>query len=197
MKTSKLFFEHLAAEWDNRQPPEWQAKLDRLLFRFDAYIQTADRVLEVGTGTGSLLPMLKKRYPKSEFIQVDFANAMLVRAQKNHNGGHLVQSDVHDLPFPDKRFSVVICHNSFPHFKEKVIALGEMRRALQTGGTLLILHELSREKVNYIHQHALAEEIHKDLLPSGEETRKMLLQAGFFPGIIEDSEDHYAICAKV
>ncbi len=196
MKTSRLFFEHLAAEWDDRQPPERQAKLDRLLSRFDAHIQAADLVLEVGTGTGGLLPLLKKRYPKPKFIQIDFANAMLLHAQKNHNGGHLVQADVHELPFLDRGFSVVICHNSFPHFKEKVIALNEMRRVLQPGGVLLILHELSRAKVNYIHQHALAEEIHQDLLPSGEEIRKLLHQAGFFPEIIEDVEDHYAVCAK-
>jgi len=196
LKTSRLFFEHLAAEWDDRQPPGRSEKLDSLLSRFDAYIQTADLVLEVGTGTGGLLPLLKKRYPKQEFIQIDFANAMLIRAQKNHNGNHLVQADVHELPFLDRGFSVVICHNSFPHFREKVIALKEMRRVLLPGGVLLILHELSREKVNYIHQHALAEEIHQDLLPSGEEIKKLFLQAGFSPEIIEDFEEHYAACAR-
>lgn len=196
MKTSRLFFEHLAAEWDDRQPSDRQAKLNRLLSHFDAHIQTADLVLEVGTGTGGLLPLLKKRYPKPKFIQIDFANAMLLRAQKNNNGEHLFQADVHELPFPREKFSVVICHNSFPHFKEKVIALKEMRRVLQPGGILLILHELSRAKVNTIHQHALAEEIHQDLLPSGEEIGKLLLQTGFFPEIIEDVEDHYAACAR-
>ena len=196
MKTSRLFFEHLAVEWDNRQPPERQAKLDRLLSRFDVYIQTANLVLEVGTGTGGLIPLLKKRYPKPRFIQIDFANSMLLRAQENHHGDHLVQADVHELPFPDRKFSVVICHNSFPHFIEKVIALKEMRHVLQLGGILLILHELSREKVNYIHQHALAEEIHQDLLPSGEEIKKLFQQAEFFPEIIEDFEDHYAVCAR-
>ena len=196
MKTSRLFFEHLAAEWDDRQPPDRQAKLDKLLSRFDTHIQTADQVLEVGTGTGGLLLLLKRRYPKPVFIQVDFANAMLIHAQRNHNGGYLVQADVHKLPFPDMGFSAVICHNSFPHFKEKRNALKEMRRVLQPGEVLLILHEMSREKVNTIHQNALAEEIHQDLLPSGEEIKELLHQAGFIPEIIEDFEDHYAVCAR-
>ena len=196
MKTSRLFFEHLAAEWDDRQPSERQVKLDGLLSRFDVHIQAADLALEVGTGTGGLLPLLKKRYPKPEFIQIDFANAMLIRAQKNHNGDYLVQADVHELPFLNRGFSAVICHNSFPHFKEKVNALKEIRRVLQPGGILLILHELSREKVNFIHQHALAEEIHQDLLSSGEEMKKILHQAGFFSEIIEDFKEHYAACAR-
>jgi ubiquinone/menaquinone biosynthesis C-methylase UbiE len=197
LKTSRAFFEHLAAEWDDRQPPDRSEKLDKLLSRFDAYFQTSDLVLEVGTGTGGLLPLLKKRYPKPEIIQIDFANAMLIRAQNNHNGDHLVQADVHELPFPRDKFSVGICHNSFPHFKEKMIALNEMRRMLQPGGILLILHEMSREKVNTIHQHALAEEIHQDLLPSEEEIRTLFQQSGFYPEIIEDVEDHYAACARV
>ena len=182
-------------EWDDRQPLERQAKLEQLLSRFDADFQTAGWVLEVGTGTGGLLPLLKKHYPKPGIIQIDFANAMLVRAKKNHKGDQLVQADVHELPFPDEKFSFVICHNSFPHFKEKVIALREMRRVLQVGGTLLILHELSREKVNDIHRHALAEEIHQDLLPTGDEMRMLLLQSGYNPILIEDHPDHYVVTA--
>jgi ubiquinone/menaquinone biosynthesis C-methylase UbiE len=142
LKTSRAFFEHLAEEWDNRQPPDRPIKLDQLLSRFDAYIQTADLLLEVGTGTGGLLPLLKKRYPKPKIIQIDFANAMLIRAQNKHNDDHLVQADVHELPFPREKYSVVLCHNSFPHFKEKLIALKEMRRVLQPGGVLLIMHEM-------------------------------------------------------
>jgi ubiquinone/menaquinone biosynthesis C-methylase UbiE len=196
LKASRLFFEHLAEEWDYRQPPERHKKLDSLLSRFDAYIKSADLVLEVGTGTGGLIPILKKRYAKSEFIQIDFANAMLQRAQKNHNGDQLVQADAHALPFLYRTCSVVICHNSFPHFKEKMIALKGMRCVLKPGGTLFILHEQSREKVNYIHQHALAKEIHQDLLPDSEEIRRLLQQSSFTPVIIEDNEDHYAVCAR-
>jgi ubiquinone/menaquinone biosynthesis C-methylase UbiE len=196
LNPSRLFFEHLAAEWDDRQPPERQKKLNSLFSRFDTFIQNAELVLEMGTGTGGLLPILKKRYTKPEFIQIDFANAMLQRAQKNHNGDQLVQADAHELPFSDKTFSVVICHNSFPHFKEKMIALKGMRCVLKPGGTLFILHEQSREKVNYIHQHALAKEIHQDLLPDGEEIKILMQQTGFLPVIIEDYEDHYAVCAK-
>jgi ubiquinone/menaquinone biosynthesis C-methylase UbiE len=197
LKTSRAFFEHLAEEWDNRQPPDRPIKLDQLLSRFDAYIQTADLLLEVGTGTGGLLPLLKKRYPKPKIIQIDFANAMLIRAQNKHNDDHLVQADVHELPFPREKYSVVLCHNSFPHFKEKLIALKEMRRVLQPGGVLLIMHEMSRQKVNSIHQHALAEEIHQDFLPSGEEIKTLFQQSGLCPEIIEEYEEHYAVCARV
>lgn len=67
---------------------------------------------------------------------------------------------------------------------------------LQSQGSLLIMHELSRERVNYIHQTARAVEIHKDLLPPGDELAGWLLQAGFEPTIIEDAREHYIACAR-
>ena len=80
-------------------------------------------ILEVGTGTGGLLPVLKQHNPSAGITQIDFANAMLVRAQVNRNGDQLVQADVHQLPFAPFTFDLVICHNSFPHFRQKLSAL--------------------------------------------------------------------------
>jgi demethylmenaquinone methyltransferase/2-methoxy-6-polyprenyl-1,4-benzoquinol methylase len=194
---SRLFFEHLAQEWDDLQPPGRQAILNQLISRCDTYLEYSDLILEVGSGTGGFIPVLEKRYPSSKIVSIDFATAMLLRSRKHHNGHHLVQADVHELPFPSGKFSAVICHNSFPHFKDKTKALEEMRRVLRQGGTLLILHELGRQKVNAIHQNARAVEIHRDLLPSGDALSALLVRSGFHPTIIEDIEQHYIACAKV
>lgn len=75
-------------------------------------------------------------------------------------------------------FDLAVCHNSFPHFADMPSALRELARVLAPGGCLLILHDLSREQVNAIHGGA-GPPIHHDLLPPGEETRQMLLRAGF------------------
>jgi len=191
----RLFFEHLAQEWDDRQPADRQEILDQLISRVSHFVYDTGLLLEVGTGTGGLIPVLKKHFPKSLIISIDFANAMLMRAQRYN--GRVVQADVHHLSFPERYFSSVICHNSFPHFKDKLQSLKEIRRVLLPESNLLLLHELSRERVNYIHQTARAVEIHQDLLPSGEELARLFLQAGFEPAIIEDAPDHYVACARV
>jgi len=191
---SRQFFEHLAQEWDDRQPADRQVILDQLVSRVRHYLQDGGLLLEVGTGTGGLIPVLQKHFPKSMIISIDFASAMLLRAQKLN--GCVVQVDVHHLSFPDRYFSSVICHNSFPHFKDKLHSLREIKRVLQPRGSLLIMHELSRERVNHIHQTARAVEIHQDLLPPGDELAGWLLQAGFQPTIIEDAQDHYVACAR-
>jgi ubiquinone/menaquinone biosynthesis C-methylase UbiE len=196
LEKSRLFFEHLAAEWDARQPPDRQHKLDQLLFHFDAQIKPAKIILEVGTGTGGLLPVLKQHNSLARIIQIDFANAMLVRAQVNRNGDELVQADVHQLPFAAITFDLVICLNSFPHFKQKLLALQTIHSVMPTGGHLLILHELSREKVNAIHQNARAAEIHQDLLLENDEMHRIFFESGFLEIKIDDGPDRYSVVAR-
>ena len=61
---------------------------------------------------------------------------------------------------------------------------------MHPGGHLLILHDLSREKMNAIHSDGGAAS-QNDLLPRGEETGQMLVQAGFVAVQVEDSEECY------
>lgn len=195
MDAWRLFFEHLAAEWDSRQPADREEKLDQLVTSFDGLIKAASTILEVGTGTGGLLPILRKHNPAAKIIQVDFASAMLLRAQANRNGDQLVQADAHQLPFSTHFFNLVICHNSFPHFRFKPLALQSLRRVLQTGGQLLILHEISRERVNQVHQRAAAVEIHQDLLPENDEMHQLLAGEEFSEIQINDGKDRYTVMA--
>ena len=104
----------------------------------------------------------------------------------------LAQTDAHRLPFAAHRaaFDVVVCHNSFPHFAHQAAALRELGRALAPGGTLLILHDLSRERVNAIHGGA-GGAIANDLLPPGEDLHAMLLAAGYGDVWVEDGAAQY------
>ncbi len=195
MLSKRQFFEQLATVWDEQQPADRLTKLDQLMEPFDQYLRHSECVLEVGAGTGAMSQILQQRYPTIKLFSIDLALAMLGLAQKrNHHTVHL-QADVYWLPFPENEFSAVVCHNSFPHFDEKIKALDEIRRVLALGGQVLILHELSREKVNDIHQAAQSVAIHRDLLPSGNELNIQFLASGFHPLSIEDSADHYTACA--
>jgi len=89
----------------------------------------------------------------------------------------------------------VICHNSFPHFADKLAVLNALARVLRPGGHLLILHDLSREKVNAIHSSRGAA-IQNDLRPPGEEKGQMLVRAGFGDMQVEDSDECYVIAGR-
>jgi demethylmenaquinone methyltransferase/2-methoxy-6-polyprenyl-1,4-benzoquinol methylase len=127
---------------------------------------------------------------------VDFAHAMLRSALRRCPAESFIQADVHDLPVAAGCFDLVVCHNSFPHFADKSRALREIRRILQSGGRLMILHNNSRAFVNQIHMNA-GDPIADDLLPSGEELSQWLMNAGFQNIQIEDTSVHYMANATV
>lgn len=195
MNEFRMFFENLAEKWDAQQPADRQEVLRQLLAPFDALLRESRAILEVGTGTGALIPRLKERAPNARLVSIDLAGAMLHLARQREVDALLVQADAHQLPFvlggtAGPGFDVVVCHNSFPHFADKPAALLDLGRVLCPGGHLLILHDLSRVRVNAIHSGG-GEPIRNDLLPSGEETRWMLVRTGFSDVQVQDTEDHY------
>lgn len=196
MNHLRAFFENLAREWDLSQPPDRDLILNRLLEPFDQALVQSQSILDVGTGTGAMIPIQYHRYPASPIISVDLAGNMLRLAKRKAPDACLTQADVHALPFRDRNFSCVICHNSFPHFWPKDQALVEIWRGLQVGGNLLILHDISREKVNAIHRNAQVKIIHHDLLPEGNILGQMLSRAGYQLLSLEEDDTHYASFAQ-
>jgi demethylmenaquinone methyltransferase/2-methoxy-6-polyprenyl-1,4-benzoquinol methylase len=186
------YFEVRAPTWDSMMPATLDEALRQLLIPFAHELGTARSILEIGSGTGALIPHLRQCAPVARLVSIDLAYAMLKNARHRAPGVGLVQTDVHHLPFSssDSLFDLVVCHNSFPHFADKTLALHEIRRVLCPGGQLFILHNNSREKVNAIHIRAGAP-IADDLLPSGEEMHQLLLQAGYQQASVDDTPEHY------
>ena len=201
MSDLRAYFEALAERWDALQPPDRQEVLHRLVAPFDTLLGASKAILEVGTGTGALVLPLKERAPTASLASIDLAGAMLERARQREVDALLVQADVHRLPFAPAAtagagFDLVVCHNSFPHFADKPVALLDLARVLRPGGHLLILHDLNRERVNAIHSRA-GGPIRNDLLPPGAETRQLLIEAGFTNVRVEDTEEHYVAVGQL
>lgn len=195
MSELRAYFEELAGRWDALQPPNRREVLRGLLAPFAPGLSGCGDVLEVGTGTGALIPCLRECAPQAHVVSIDLAAEMLRRARLRCPDAAVVQADAHRPPFPAPGFDLVICHNSFPHFADKPGALRALARLLRTRGHLLILHDLSRERVNAIHTSGGAA-IQNHLLPPGDETGRMLTRAGFGDVHVEDTDDHYIITGR-
>jgi ubiquinone/menaquinone biosynthesis C-methylase UbiE len=191
----RAYFEDLAGRWDSLQPPNRDEVLRRLLKPFAPLLARSEAILEVGTGTGALIACLREHAPGARVVSIDLAGEMLRRARQRCPDAAAVQADVHCPPFATPCFDLVICHNSFPHFADKPAALRSLAHLLRPGGHLFILHDLSREKVNAIHSSGGAA-IQNDLLPPGEETGHMLMQAGFVGVRVEDTDERYVVVGR-
>lgn len=194
MSSRHHFFDSRAAEWDEK-PATDQAHLESLLLPFAYELGRAREVLDVGTGTGVLPPILVGLAPEARVVGLDISREMLAQARCKHPTVRFVQGDVHALPFEPCSFDFGLCYACFPHFEDKSKALEEIHRALCPGGWLLILHAASRTTINAIHA-TVGGPVARDLLPSTKEMVALLAQAGFEEIGVEEGEDRYLAWGK-
>jgi len=177
--SKKRYFERYAARWDELQHEVDPEQLEYLVGRFE--IQKGDWILDVGTGTGILLPYLALSAQKEgRIFALDFSAQMLsvARSKIKTKTVSFIHSAVETIPLKDETFDRVVCFACFPHFENKQKALLEMGRVSKPGGKLFIAHLLSSQQIKEHHLRA-GGDVKNDVLPSNPILEKMMIKAGF------------------
>jgi ubiquinone/menaquinone biosynthesis C-methylase UbiE len=177
--SKKKYFDHHAHKWDELYYQSEPTQLTDLIKRFQ--IRKGDWVLDVGTGTGILLPYLSKLTGnEGKLFALDFSTEMLsvARSKLPHSGIEFINSDVGNMPFEDEIFDRLICFACFPHFGNKLKSLKEMSRVLKNGGKLFIAHLLSSQEIKD-HHFSAGEEVKDDVLPEKSAMIKMMDESKF------------------
>ena len=159
MKSKKDFFNKLADRWDEQDivSPE---KYRRIIS--EAEIEKGQNILDVGTGTGVLIPYLLEVERKINIFAIDFAEKMIEKFREKGFPSN-VRSFVMDIrknTFEDNFFDRIIVNSCYPHFEEKPSVLREIYRLLKKDGLVIISHPTGRRFVNELHKkaHPLIEE---------------------------------------
>ncbi|MDF2875870.1 MAG: ubiE 1 [Sporomusa sp.] len=187
------FFNQLAEQWDALR----SANHDKINLLVDMIgIDKGDLLLDVGTGTGVLLPFLKQATGSNGHITaIDFAANMITLAEAKHRhltGISYVAGDI--LHFDSQQtFDKIICFNFFPHITDKPVFLTRMKQLLKPGGSLIIMHDLSRQAVNSIHK--TSDIVKNDRLPEIGKVSEMLGIADYLVAHALDNADCYFIKA--
>jgi len=190
------YFDQLAPTWDKELTPERLKCLGKIVKELG--IKPGYYVLDIGSGTGVLLPFLIAELgDEGKIVALDFSAEMLGQAQAK-NFPPIVgfaQADVLTIPLADNSVDLAICNSVFPHFNDKVKALKEIARVLRNNGRLVICHTMSRTMVNRLHQSA-GGIVASDLLPDESQLRGLMKQSGLKITHFEDSTERYLVIAE-
>lgn len=190
------YFDRLASSWDKEVTPETLECLGNIIKELN--INPGSRVLDIGSGTGIILPFLIEAIGgKGRIIALDFSAEMLYQAKaKAFNPVvDFIQSDVTTIPLHDNYVNLAICNSAFPHFSNKSAALKEIARVIKRNGQLVICHTASRDKINQLHQ-SIGGAVSADLLPDESRLRELTEQAGLAVTRLEDKSEYYLVIAR-
>lgn len=121
------------------QQAAWTAPARRHLLAA-AGLPNAQRVLEVGCGTGAVLGSLVLP-PAGRLHGLDIDRAGLELARQHAPQAELTAGDAHHLPYHDASFDVAFCHFVLLWLAEPQRGLAEMCRVVRPGGAVLALAE--------------------------------------------------------
>jgi ubiquinone/menaquinone biosynthesis C-methylase UbiE len=190
------YFDQLAPTWDNELSQERLNCLGNIVKELG--IEPGYHVLDIGSGTGVLIPFLIAELgDEGKIVALDFSAEMLCQA-KAKNFPPIVrfaQADVLAIPLADNSVDLAICNSAFPHFNDKVKALKEITRVLRNNGLLVICHTMSRTMINQLHQ-SIGGAVANDLLPDEFQLRELIMEAGLKLAHFEDGPERYLVIAE-
>jgi ubiquinone/menaquinone biosynthesis C-methylase UbiE len=194
----KTFFNKAADTWDKRfHTPRLSSFLETLVPQFG--LEHGQHILDVGTGTGILIPYLVREVGESGSVTaVDFSENMVNVCKTKHSHIKNVTVELKNIEedaFPPESFDAVICFGVFPHLENKQKVLQNLNCALKPGGKLVIAHALSSEELKKHHKNATSTVIH-DMLPEMPKMKQLLEQTGFTEISIKDEPGLYLCTAR-
>lgn len=109
---------------------------------------SVDRFLDLGSGAGRLLSLVKEARPRTNCVALDFSAAMLEELQKQFAGDKTIDIVAHDLsdPLPDfGAFDAVVSSFAIHHVthERKRVLYAEIFKLLNPGGVFLNLEHVA------------------------------------------------------
>ena len=111
-----------------------QEVMERLLQRLDLVHLQPELILDAGAGTCRAIPNLRRRYPASHILAVDFAEQMVAAAPPSTDGQHAICADLARLPLPNDSVDLVFCNLALPWVFDIDQVFGEFYRVLKPRG---------------------------------------------------------------
>jgi ubiquinone/menaquinone biosynthesis C-methylase UbiE len=183
---ASISFDRAANFYDETRgfPPIVGSQIVRALSR---WIDPADTILDIGTGTGRIaLPLLQRGF---NLTGIDLSSRMLNKFQLKALPGHprVVLGDAHSLPFPDGCFHSVMSVQLLHLVADWRLVIEEARRVMMENGVFLLGYSIQDDvsTPEYMVSMQMREELkvrgvkrRKDFLDQYTQIHQTLVQSG-------------------
>jgi ubiquinone/menaquinone biosynthesis C-methylase UbiE len=182
----------MAEKWDTTVIHD-TSKIQKIMDML--HIKEGETILDVGTGTGVMIPFLLSYIGyKGEIIAVDMAEKMIeiARHKYTYDNVEFIEGDVFDIELSDNYFDCIMCYSVFPHFQDKKAAIQKLVKKLRKKGRFIICHSQSRKEINNLHKKA-SDAVSKDILPTLETIRNYYNSAGLKTVVEIDNREMFVV----
>jgi ubiquinone/menaquinone biosynthesis C-methylase UbiE len=122
-----------------KRQAKWTADFRKQIYRH-VNLRSAQRILDVGCGTGVIAEELKEK-SNAKITAIDIDEQMIAIAKDNINGVQFLVEDAYKLPMKDNYYDVVVCQYLFLWLVNPEKAIKEMVRVCRKGGYVVALAE--------------------------------------------------------
>lgn len=187
--SDKDYFNSVAFEWDKISKHQVE-KINFILEK--TKLNTGQSVLDIGSGTGVMIPYIKKRVGKDgKITALDIAENMIKMSQKKNNYENLsfVITDFLDYCSHEK-YDCIIAYSCYPHFKNKEQFFMKAYDLLRHNGKLVIAHSEGKDRINNCHRK-IEDKISCGNLIDIETMKNYIKKFGFQDIYTKDNEEYY------
>jgi len=184
-------FDELHRLFEPPLPEGVPERLERIVA--SGQIAEGARVLDVGSGTGILIPLIRT-YEPARIHACDLSEAMLGRLRENYAYAETILGDVRDLGLPDGSLDVVFVNACYPNIVDKRTAFSNIGRMMRPGGHLVISHPLGKSFIEVIRKST---PFPLDDFPERAEAETRLRSFGFsIESFIDEPELYILVAGK-
>lgn len=189
------FFDALAPSWDENEIRSTPERVKHILSELP--ISNGMYVLDLGTGTGVLVPYLSDIVgPEGHITAIDLSEGMLAIARKKY--GHLSNVEFLKLDFEEEqipgKYDIAMLYSVYPHLHAPADTIEWLfKMNMKPDGVVVIAFPSDENFINNIHHERKAEHDH---LPPAHVLAEMISKWGYITEVVAESRDEYIVSVR-